>query len=234
MRELAVPERVRPAPAPPPAASDPNDPLREDEIRERGRRRLELAVGELHGRPPLRGAEHDDVAESQFWDPCVRDFVSAQPARARRALTTALARYQTACGPGGAVIVQAARGLDGRGREGRSDIALTGTLSAARIDVSLRVVRCGGAIDDAERVVITTEGARWTSQALAFERDEHGCHAAELPLTRAVTRMAREVSSAADAVITFDGRDPHALIVGEEMKQDLRVLLAALDALDAL
>lgn len=226
LSDLAVPERARPSP--PPTAIDPLHPRAVYE-RDQARLERELATGERRG-AAARSAAPDDVAESELWDPCVRQFVHTQPARVRRALTAALARYQTACGPDGAVLLQAARGIDGRARQGRSDFALVGSMSAASIAVALRVASCG-APPDADRIVIATERARWTSPALAFERDEYGCYVAELPLTRAVTQHLRDVSRAADAVVAFGGHD---LIVSDEMKQSLRALLDALDALDAL
>jgi hypothetical protein len=235
--ELAVPEPYRPEPAKPPEPNDPRDP--------RDLRRPWLA--DLRAPRPaaplvvVRRLVWDPLpsvafAESELWEPCVRDFVRARPAPVRRALTAALARYQTACAPGGGVALLGVRGLDGRERRGRSDVAFTGTLSASRAEVSLRVASCGGGPAPErvalERIVIAADGERWRSPRLSFAQDEHGCDVAELPWTRALARAVWAAVAAENAAITFEG-GAQDLPLTDETKQHLRAMLEVLDALAA-
>lgn len=258
-RDLAVPEPYRPAPRPsqprPPALQSPlaqREAWWQPLAQNRGPREL-VALGSgpiaLEHRPRWR--ERDgvdaDILESELWEPCVREFVRARPERVRRALTAALARYQTACTPDDGVALQGARGLDGRERRGRSDVGFTGTLSAARAtaaranavpatavraNVSLRVAYCGEPIA-AERIVISAGSERWSSPRLPFAQDVHGCEVAELPWTRALARVVGAAADGGDAVVAFEGRAAHDLAVTDEMKQHLRAMLEVLEALDA-
>lgn len=254
-RELAVAEPYKPPPKPQPARPPRpwfgrwtllDDPGMQSLMERRAPREYVILV---EGGPVrLERGERAGVAvaESQFWDPCVRALVAAQPAPARRALTAALARYRTACEPDGRVALLGALGVDGRERRG-SGVGLTGTLSGSRTDISLRVAYCGapGAASSgtgAERIVISSGGTRWVSPRLSFEREGQGCEAAELPLTRSLVQVLRAVIDAADAAVALEGGEGAGggrgeggqdLAVTDEMKQDLRVLLDALDALAA-
>jgi len=247
-RDPAVPEPHRPAPQKPPA---PRDPWRlwasraaplgvppASRAAPLGPLLVEPAAPVVL--PPLErglaGRERrepaGDIQESELWVPCVRDFVRARPEPARRALTAALARYQTTCGPDGGVVLLGVLGLDGRERRGRSDVGFTDTLSASRTDVSLRVASCDGPLA-AERIAIAADGARWSSPRIAFAQDQYGCEVAVLPWTRALARAVWAAAGAADAVIAFEGGGQD-LAITDEMKQHLRAMLEALDALDAL
>jgi hypothetical protein len=252
--ELAVAEPYRPPPKPKPQPARPprpwlgrwtllDDPGMQSLMERRAPREYVILVegGALWLERGDRAGVA--VAESQFWDPCVRELVAAQPAPARRALTAALARYQTACEPDGRVALLGALGVDGRRRRG-SGVGLTATLSGSRTDSSLRVAYCaapGVAGAGAERVVISGGGTRWVSPRLSFERDGQGCEAAELPLTRSLVQVLRAMIDATDAAVALEGggEGPGAGAVGQdlavtdEVKQDLRVLLDALDALAA-
>lgn len=172
----------------------------------------------------------DHVAPSQLWDPCVSGFVRAQPEPSRRAWTAALSRYQTRCDAGDRVVLQLARGLDGRARRGTSDIGFSGTLAAGAIEVSLRVAACGPPLG-ADRVALVAGATRWSSPRLAFVRDQ-GCDVAELPLTRALARLVRELTEteASGALVVFEGRRSVELVITDEMKQDLAILLDAIEA----
>ena len=246
-RDPAVPEPHRPAPQKPPA---PRDPWRlwashaaplgvppASRAAPLGPLLVEPAAPVVL--PPLErglaGRERrepaGDIQESELWVPCVRDFVRARPEPARRALTAALARYQTTCGPDGGVVLLGVLGLDGRERRGRSDVGFTGTLSAARLDVALRVVACGGG-EEPERIAIAADGERWTSPHLSFATDAHGCRVAVLPWTRALARVVWAAAVAADASIAFEG-GAEDLAITDEMKQHLRAMLEALEALEA-
>jgi hypothetical protein len=238
-RDLAVPEPYRPPPEKPPEPRDPRDPLLRDprwpllgdprSLSPAGRRasREQVIFERKLARLDRAGA---DISGSELWEPCVRDFVRALPEPARRALTAALAYYETACAPGGGVALQGVRGLDGRGRRGRSDVGFTGTLSASRVDVSLRVASCDGATA-AERIAIAADGERWSSPLLAFAEDAHGCAVAELPWTRSLAQAVWAAAGAADASIVFGGGAPD-LAITDEMKQHLRAMLEALEALE--
>src|SRR5262249_9345647 len=109
-----------------------------------------------------RGTKPLDIAESDFWIPCVRAFVLAQPDVARRVLTEMFAHYTTACDADGRVVLAKPLGRDGRARPSQSDLTFAGTLAANRIDLSLRLTQCD-ASPDADRVAIIADGERWTS-----------------------------------------------------------------------
>jgi hypothetical protein len=88
------------------------------------------------------------------------------------------------------------------GLMGTTSTRITGALSATRTDVSLRVAYCGVALA-AERIVISADGARWSSARLAFTQDDHGCEVAVLQWTGALARAVRAAASAADAAVAF-------------------------------
>jgi hypothetical protein len=194
-------------------------------------RRDDLIVRERERGPSLRLDPSGPVAESQFWDRCVREFVAAQPEAVRRVLTTAFTRCATQCDPAGRIVLQLTRGSDGRDRRGASDVGFSGSLSAKRIDLSLRLAYCGQPPPIADHVVLTADDMRWTSPRLDFERDEHGCEVVELPTTRSLLRALRAVVDAPDGAVHLEGKRGEDLEVTDDMKQDLRVMLDALEAL---
>jgi hypothetical protein len=239
VRDLAVPEPYRPPPQKPPEPGDPRRPwLVERQPRQTplGDRLEPLGIDLLQRRLSAQARWEQGLnatfAESELWEPCVRDFVRARSEPVRRALTAALAYYRTACAPDGSLVLQGVRGLDGRERSGRSDVGFTGALSASGIEVSLRVAYCEGALA-AERIAIAADGERWSSPPLVFAQDEHGCEVAELTWTRPLARAVWSAVTAADAAIAFDGGGAHVLAVTDEMKQHLRTMLEVLDAFAA-
>lgn len=194
--------------------------------------RDEVILREQQRGPTLRLDPSGAVAESQYWDRCVREFVAAQPESIRRALTTAFTRCATQCDPSGRIVLQLTRGSDGRDRRGMSDVGFAGSLSPQRIDLSLRLAYCGQPPPIADHVVITADNQRWTSPPLDFERDEHGCEVVELPTTRSLLRALRTAVDAPDAAVHFEGKRAEDLVVTEDMKRDLRVMLDAIEALE--
>jgi len=172
-----------------------------------------------------------DVSESDFLSACVRDFVQGQGEAARRPLIAAFTHYFTTCDGDGRIVLDRPLGFD-RDRRSRSDASFTGTLSSQRVEVSLRVSYCGGESASPDQITIVADGEAWTSSRLEFQRS-NACHVAELPFTRALARVAFRVTDAAEAVIRFEGQGiAGELVVNDGMKQELRVVLDALDALN--
>jgi len=73
---------------------------------------------------------------------------------------------------------------------------------------------------------------RWSSTRLELERAD-GWEIAMLPLTRTLARVVRRALDARDTVLRFEGpRGYEDVIITDEMKQDLQVMLDALDAIN--
>ncbi|MEJ7602784.1 MAG: hypothetical protein WKG01_33160 [Kofleriaceae bacterium] len=236
LRDPAIAEPYRPANrASAPAADEPwfvrRDDLRDQLLASRARQRREAVIlSQLDGRTRNRAAT--DVAESDMWSPCVRDHVRAQPDRARRALTAALARYATSCDGDRQVVLE--RPLTGgRERRGSSDVFLVGTFTSDRHEVALRVTYCGEPRPRADRAVLVSDHTTWTSLPLVFERDNAGCLAAQLPYTAALGDVLRHMIEGVEATVRFEGvaASYEEIVVGDEVRTDLRVMLDVVDAL---
>jgi hypothetical protein len=169
-----------------------------------------------------------DVSESDFFSRCVREFVQAQKPVARRAFITALTQYETSCDRDGRVVVEQPLGNDSRERRGHTDVAFTGTLSAQRIDLSLRLAYCGDAVSP-DHITIVADGETWRSQRLEFARDSGGCDVAELPYTRSLGRALERVVESPEASVLFEGTTGE-LAITDPIRNELRVFLEALDA----
>ena len=171
------------------------------------------------------------VAESDMWSPCVKDYVRAQPERARRALPAALARYVTSCDGDRRVVFE--RPLaGGRLRRSGSDIFLVGTFGSTRHEVALRITYCGQVRPRADRAVLVSDGSAWTSLPLVFEPDAPGCSVAQIPYTDTLGRVVRDMVDGREASVRFEGRGQYDdIILGDELRSDLRVMLDVADAL---
>lgn len=175
---------------------------------------------------PTHSIEASPERKSDYWSPCVRAFVQGQPAGARELLGEALSLYGTTCGP---------TRIEFRvPRAGRSaptaQLALVGALERTTRELALRAVYRGEPIR-AERITVIADGARWSSPRLDFERDADG-EAATLPFTRTVAREVRRAIDARDALLRFESAtDYEDVAISDELKQELRVMLDALDAL---
>lgn len=219
--EIVTETRARPAPA----ARNP--------IVRRGLLQLEMQ-GEEVVLPTERRHLFDrpiNYAETDFLSRCVREFVQTRSESARRPLIAALAQYATSCDADGRVVLERPLGYDSRDRRARSDAMFTGTLSAQRVDIVLRVAACsGGDSASPDHIAIVADDQTWTSQRLEFARDGNACDVAEMPYTRALGRALFRASESEDAVIRFEGSSVE-LPITDVMKHELRVVLDAVDAL---
>jgi hypothetical protein len=177
-----------------------------------------------------RAGEQRFDRKSDYWSPCVRDFVQTQPEPARAVLGEALSLYSTSCtgGPARRVEFQTPAG---RLAPAQSYIGLVGALEQSRGELALRAAFHGQAVR-ADRITLIADGARWSSPRIDFE-DDDGWEIATLPLTRELARVVRRAADARDVLLRFESeRSYEDVAVSEDMKQDLRVMLDALDAIN--
>ena len=171
------------------------------------------------------------VAESDMWSPCIKDYVRAQSERARRALPAAIARYTTSCDGDRRVVFE--RPLaGGRLRKTGSDVFLVGTFATNQHELALRITYCGSVRPRADRAVLVSDGSSWTSLPLVFDPDASGCSVAHIPYTEALGRIVREMIEGREASVRFEGAAQYEDIpVGDELRNDLRVMLDVVEAL---
>lgn len=174
--------------------------------------------------------------KSDFWSPCVREFVQGQPEGVRDALGEALSLYSTACtgGPSRRVEFQTPRA--DRTAPAQSYLGVIGALEASSCELALRaayrrpVVPAGPPVR-AERITLIADGVRWSSPRIDFD-DHDGWEVATLPLTRELARVVMRTAEARDALLRFEaGAAYEDVVLTDDMKQDLRVMLDALDAI---
>ena len=171
-------------------------------------------------RRTIEAPQEIDIGEHELWSPCVRDFVQARGEEARRALTSLFARYGTICNAERQVVLVRPSDYDQR-----SYIAFRGTLAA---DLALDIVVCGttAAI---ESIALVSDRKRWTARTTSEE--EAGCMVASLPDVKSLRRALRDALDARLAIVEIDG--DHDIVITDEMKRDVRLMLDALDALSA-
>jgi hypothetical protein len=168
--------------------------------------------------------------KSDFWSPCVREFVQLQPEAARDALGEALSLYSTSCTGGPVRRVEFQTPPASRAAPAQSYLGLVGALEPNRSELALRAAYHGQV--RAERITLIADGARWSSPRIDFD-DDDGWEIATLPLTRELARAVRGAADARDVLLRFESaRSYEDVTVTEEMKQDLRVMLDALDAIN--
>jgi len=166
--------------------------------------------------------------KSDFWSPCVREFVQDQPDGVREALGEALSRYSTTCSK---TRVEFQLPRTGRLVTLHSNLGLVGALERRTCELTLRAAYHGEPLD-AEVITLIADGVRWSSTRLELERAD-GWEIAMLPLTRTLARVVRRALDARDTVLRFEGpRGYEDVIITDEMKQDLQVMLDALDAIN--
>ncbi|HEU4727208.1 MAG TPA: hypothetical protein VFT22_04950 [Kofleriaceae bacterium] len=171
------------------------------------------------------------------WFDCVKDFVDAQREPARARLIDALSVYFTTCDKiERQIAFQPPRPFPSGHNYflESSYISFTGELSRTRSQARLRVVYHGDKWISAQRIKIAADDFRWTSPALAFRRDDDTAvwESAELPYSRALQPIVRRIVDSKEAIIRFEGRQSHGdLVVTDEMKQDLRLMMDALAAI---
>jgi hypothetical protein len=178
---------------------------------------------------PLRPLEMPLERKSDSWSPCVRAFVQTQPAPARAVLGDALSLYSTSCS---ATRVEFQVPRQGRSAPA-SQLGLIGALERSTGELALRAAYHGAPIR-AERITVISDGARWSSPRIAFDRDT-GDEIAILPFTRTIAGVVRRVIDARDALLRFEGAAGYEdVAISDELKQELRTMLDALDTLAAI
>jgi hypothetical protein len=168
--------------------------------------------------------------KSDYWSPCVRGFVQTQPEPTRIALGEALSTYGTGC------RTQPRRRVEFRAprltrASATMQLVLVGAVEPTGCELTLRVAYRGEPAR-AERITLIADGERWTSPRLAFDSDSDGWEVAELPFTRELARQLRRALDARDTWLRFESAASYDdSAVGEDVKQDLRAMLDALEAL---
>jgi hypothetical protein len=168
--------------------------------------------------------------KSDFWSPCVREFVQGQPEGVRDVLGEALSLYSTACtgGPSRRIEFQTPRA--DRTALTQSYLGLVGALEGASCELALRAAYRGPPVR-AERIALIADGVRWSSPRIDFD-DDGGWEIATLPLTRELARVVMRTAEARDALLRFEaGAAYEDVVLTDDMKQDLRAMLDALDAI---
>jgi hypothetical protein len=168
--------------------------------------------------------------KSDLWSPCVRDFVQGEPEIARDVLGEALSLYSTACTVGASRRVEFQTPRGDRTALAQSYLGLVGALEPTSCELALRAAYHGPAMR-AERITLIADGVRWSSPRIDFD-DDSGWEIATLPLTRELARVVMRAAEARDALLRFEsGAAYEDVVVTDDMKQDLRVMLDALDAI---
>jgi hypothetical protein len=227
----APPKPPAPAPAPPtpqrdlavaePPPKQPT-PAAESDLDFVIERQIRVAPNAPIRRRTNQTPQEIDIAEHELWSPCVRDYVQARRDESRRALTAVFARYATTCNADRHVVV--ARPSEYRG----SYVAYRGTFAPDRTDVELEIVACGttAALDS---VTLVADRKRWSGNVTSQEVG--GCTVATMPDLRALRRALRDALDAKLVIVEIDGE--HDIVITDEMKRDLRLMLDALDAISA-
>lgn len=180
---------------------------------------------------PLRASELVFGRKSDFWSPCVRDFVETQPEAARETLGEALSLYTTTCTKDPERRVEFQPPRTGRTAPASSQLGLIGALERGTREVALRAAYHGEPVH-AERITLIADGVWWSSPRLGFERDD-GWEIATLPLTRELARVVKRAIEARETLLRFEAANGYEdVVVTDEMKQELRVMLDALDAIN--
>jgi len=171
-------------------------------------------------------AQTVDIAESDLWSPCLRDFVRAQSEPARRSLTMAFARLEVDCDQDGRVVLGPPHGY-----RGRSHLGYRATFAIADARAALTLAVCGAAPPSGEQIVLEYDGRRLPMARLDFERDRDGCYVAELPPSMTLARTLPDVLAAEDVVVRFgDTLAIEDLAITHEMLRDIRLVYDAVDA----
>jgi hypothetical protein len=181
-----------------------------------------------------RAGEQRFDRKSDYWSPCVRDFVQTQPEPARAVLGEALSLYSTSCTGAPARRIELRTPSTGRAGQAASHLGLVGALEPGSCELALIAAYRGEPAQaplDAHRITLIADGARWSSPRILFDRDQRW-EVATLTVTRSLARVVQQATAARDTVLRFEGtRDYQDVAVTDAMKQELRVVLDALDAI---
>ena len=234
-----APAPARPASNALPSATPAAAPA-DDALATRGDRSASPGDGEPTARPAGDRASarfpSGSLALDHTWADCVKDFVDAQRSLAREPLIDALSVYFTTCDRvERRIVVEAPRPTpSGHDYAFESHISFGAHLTKVQQRVWLAVTYHGDTRIMAERIKIAADDFRWTSPPLTFERDvsNPSWESAEMPYTRTLQGIVRKMVDAKEVIVRFEGAKTHAdLIVTDEMKQDLRLMLDALAAI---
>ncbi|HEY0987299.1 MAG TPA: hypothetical protein VGD80_09625 [Kofleriaceae bacterium] len=167
---------------------------------------------------------------------CVKDFIDAQIASAHDRLVEALQVYSTTCDRvERRVVVEAPRPTpSGHDYAFESHISFGGHLTKTQPKLWLSVSYHGDAPIQAERIKVAADEFRWTSPPLKFEHDSSGTvwEHADIPYTRNMQGIVRKMIESKDVIVRFEGPRSHAdLVVTDEMKHDLKLMMEALAAI---
>lgn len=167
-----------------------------------------------------------DIAESDLWSPCLRDFVRAQDEIARRTLTLAFARLEVDCDQDGRIVLGPPHGY-----RARSHLGYRASFAPGDIRAGLTVAICESGIPSGDRIVLEYDGHRLPLPRLDFARDRDGCYVAELPPSLTLARTLPDLFIAADVAVRFEAAlDLDDLVVSPEMLRDMRLVFDAVDA----
>lgn len=176
--------------------------------------------------PGSLGADAVAPKRSDLWSSCVRDVASRFEPRMRDLLGDVLTAYFVGCdGATGTVT------LGSRVRAGASVLGIAGTVSPTSARLELAIMRRGEV--PPERITILAGATRWTSTGLDPVVDRAtGQSTATLPLTRALARVVRTVLDSDEPIVRFEASDgDEDVVISEDEKQELRVLLELADVL---
>jgi hypothetical protein len=236
-----TPPPAPPAPAALPAATPAASPAN-DALAVRGDRMP--APGDGNPSPTSTTGDRPQGARSpagalglnNTWADCVKDFVDAQRSSAREPLLDALSVYFTTCDRvERRIIVEAPRPVpSGHDYAFESHVSFGAQLTKAQSRVWLSVTYHGDSRILAERIKVAADDFRWTSPPLSFEHDASNpsWESAEIPYTKSLQGIVRKMIESRDVIIRFEGPKTHAdLVVTDEMKHDLKLMLDALAAI---
>jgi hypothetical protein len=187
-------------------------------------------------KPEAPGFPAGSLRLNNTWADCVKDFVDAQTAGARDLLVDALSVYFTTCDRvERRVVVEAPRpSPSGHDYAFESHISFGGHLTKTQSKVWLSVEYHGDSPIQAERIKVAADEFRWTSPPLRFEHAGSGAiwEHADIPYTKNMQGIVRKMIEAKDVIVRFEGPRSHAdLVVTDEMKHDLKLMMDALAAI---
>lgn len=176
----------------------------------------------------LDGLE-EQSKRSDLWDPCVRDLLADRDPVIRDALGDSLTGYVLTCDRT-AHRIAFEPPLSTTSQAPSTVIGIHGVLERGRTEVALRLVYLIARPDPFERVTIIAGPLRWTSPRLDVEHEPATHEATSIPFAPSVVRVVRRMLDEPDARIRFETASSYdEVIVTDQTKQDMRVILDALD-----
>jgi hypothetical protein len=162
--------------------------------------------------------------------------VEAQSVLAAERLLGALSVYFTTCDKvEREVVFEAPRPVpSGHDYVWGSHVSFRGRLAKAQSKVWFSVAYHGDSWIFAERIKVAADEFRWTSPQLKFARESSAAvwESADIPYTKSLQPIVRKIIESKDVIVRFEGRQSHAdLVVTDEMKQDLKLMMDALAAI---